>query len=307
LPYAPADPEAYGHASIEKRVWQVRRVMDFPHAGDLMVISTVYPDGTVAALEELIGNHGGLGGEQTDAFLFHPPDVVVPDTRNSTDVFHILNAVRGAPEPAKVEASQSGPAEASAWSPSNLAKGIGQAGLWIGRALRALLLDRSAYQEVAKDVLMTGPALLIGLLAVLVDTLVMEDGFNLPVFAGRFIFWLLSVLMVFIAGRMLSKKGEFTRTFRAVGFAQMAWFLGVLTLIPPIAPLARLITVIVAFFSVWIGAAEAHETKGWRTILLPVMVVIAWVVVAFVVGSLVAGAGYTISTLLGDLGATPPQ
>jgi hypothetical protein len=135
----------------------------------------------------------------------------------------------------------------------------------------------------------------------------MEDGFNLPVFAGRFIFWLLSVLMVFIAGRMLSKKGEFTRTFRAVGFAQMAWFLGVLTLIPPIAPLARLITVIVAFFSVWIGAAEAHETKGWRTILLPVLVVIAWVIVAFAVGSLVAGAGYTISTLLGDLGATPPQ
>jgi hypothetical protein len=87
----------------------------------------------------------------------------------------------------------------------------------------------------------------------------------------------------------------------------MAWFLGVLTLIPPIAPLARLITVIVAFFSVWIGAAEAHETKGWRTILLPVLVVIAWVIVAFAVGSLVAGAGYTISTLLGDLGATPPQ
>jgi hypothetical protein len=34
------------------------------------VISTLYPDGTVAALEELIGNHGGLDGEQTDAFIF---------------------------------------------------------------------------------------------------------------------------------------------------------------------------------------------------------------------------------------------
>jgi len=30
----------------------------------------------VAALEELIGNHGGLGGEQTDAYLFHPGDMV---------------------------------------------------------------------------------------------------------------------------------------------------------------------------------------------------------------------------------------
>jgi uncharacterized membrane protein YvlD (DUF360 family) len=307
LPYAPADPNAYGHATIEKRVWQVRRVMDFPHAGDLMVISTVYPDGTVAALEELIGNHGGLGGEQTDAFLFHPADVVVPDTRNSTDVFHILNGVRGTPVPLKVEGSQPGQPQVSAWSPSNLARGIGQVGVWTGRAARALLLDRTAYQEVAKDALMTGPALLLGLLATFIDTLIMEAGFDPLVFVGRFIFWLASVLMVFTTGRVLSKKGEFTRTFRAVGFAQTAWLLGLLALIPAIAPLARLITAIVVFFSVWIGAAEAHETKGWRTILLPVMVVIAWVVVAFIVGSLVAGAEFTVSALLGDLGITSPQ
>jgi hypothetical protein len=68
-----------------------------PHAGDLWLISTVYPDGTVAALEELVGNHGGLGGEQTDAFIFHPADMEVPETRNATDVFHILNNHRGKP------------------------------------------------------------------------------------------------------------------------------------------------------------------------------------------------------------------
>jgi hypothetical protein len=32
-PYAPA--AGHGAASIEKRVWQLRRVMDFKHAGDL--------------------------------------------------------------------------------------------------------------------------------------------------------------------------------------------------------------------------------------------------------------------------------
>jgi uncharacterized membrane protein YvlD (DUF360 family) len=84
-----------GTASVEKRVWQLKRVMDFPSAGDLWLISTLYPDGTVAALEELIGNHGGLGGEQTDAFIFHPADMTVPETRNSIDVFSILNARRG--------------------------------------------------------------------------------------------------------------------------------------------------------------------------------------------------------------------
>ena len=147
----------YGDVAL--RAWQVRRVMDFPHAGDLMVISTVYPDGTVAALEELIGNHGGMGGEQTDAFLFHPGDMVVPETRNSIDVFGILNARRGLPvveTPPVVEEQVQG------WAPGNLLKGIfHQPSRWVGRALRALVLDRSAYSEVADDSYMTGPALLI--------------------------------------------------------------------------------------------------------------------------------------------------
>lgn len=81
-------------AELEKRVWQVRRVMDFPHSGDLVINSTAYPDGTVAALEEQIGSHGGLGGEQTDAFLFHPPGLEAPPTRNSCDVYAILNGYR---------------------------------------------------------------------------------------------------------------------------------------------------------------------------------------------------------------------
>ena len=67
IPYAPET--GHGAATVEKRVWQMKRVMDFPSAGDLWLISTVYSDGTVAALEELIGNHGGVGGPQTDAFI----------------------------------------------------------------------------------------------------------------------------------------------------------------------------------------------------------------------------------------------
>ncbi len=83
---------AYGDADL--RAWQVGRLADFPSAGDITVISAVYPDNTVAALEEQIGVHGGLGGEQTDCFMLHPPDMVVPPTRSSTDVFGLLNARR---------------------------------------------------------------------------------------------------------------------------------------------------------------------------------------------------------------------
>ena len=70
---------------------------EFPSAGDLIINGALYPDGTVAAFEELIGCHGGLGGEQTDAFMLHPPDMPVPEKRNSEDFFHLLNARRKLP------------------------------------------------------------------------------------------------------------------------------------------------------------------------------------------------------------------
>ncbi|HSD83584.1 MAG TPA: phage holin family protein [Anaerolineae bacterium] len=83
------------YARPDLRAQQLWRVAQFPHAGDLIIVSTLYHDEQVAAFEELVGSHGGLGGEQTTAFLLHPADVHMPDTNNSTDVFPVLNARRG--------------------------------------------------------------------------------------------------------------------------------------------------------------------------------------------------------------------
>ncbi|MET8153377.1 alkaline phosphatase family protein [Actinoplanes sp. NPDC005259] len=45
------------------------------HVGDLVLISSVDPvTDEVAAFEELVGSHGGLGGWQTDAMLVHPAE-----------------------------------------------------------------------------------------------------------------------------------------------------------------------------------------------------------------------------------------
>jgi hypothetical protein len=45
------------------------------HAPDLLLLSRYDPTlGTVAAFEELIGSHGGLGGHQTEPFILHPVD-----------------------------------------------------------------------------------------------------------------------------------------------------------------------------------------------------------------------------------------
>jgi uncharacterized membrane protein YvlD (DUF360 family) len=294
------DPlEAYGDPGL--RAEQVRRVADFPHAPDLLVMSTLYPDGSVAAMEELIGNHGGLGGEQTDAFLFHPPDMQVPETKNSADVFAILNARRGlaAPPPKPAAAAVK---EIDAWGPASLAKGLGQVGRWLGLALRAAVLDRSAYQEVVRDPLMTWPAALIVVLASLLTTFVVADSPSLVMWLARLGAPLVATFLVFVAGRLLGRKGEFTTTFRGVGFAHAVYVLGLLALIPALAPVVRLVVSVVSFVGVWMGAAEAHDLRGWRGLVFPVVFLVVVVVGVVAVATLLAGAHFTLSTLAQELG-----
>lgn len=301
LLYAPADPAAFGHADIETRVWQVRRVMDFPHAGDLMVISTVYEDGTVAALEELIGNHGGLGGEQTDAFLFHPADMVVPPTRNSVDVFHILNGRReqAVPETA-VSAAILKPIDA--WSLSNLGTGLSDFRAWVPLVVRALTLDSKAYQEIVANGRMTGPALFLAALFLTTSGFIRNDdagGFSI---LARFIGWLLGVLLMFIAGRLLTRKGQYTRTLRGMGFAQAFHIIEFVAFVPALAPMAIFLSTLLTFVGTWMGAAAAHETRGWRTIILPFTMMLMVVIVPFLLLVMVGSIALSLETILQQFG-----
>lgn len=300
-PYAPDSPATFGAPTLETRVWQVRRVMNFPHAGDLMVISTVYPDGTVAALEELIGNHGGLGGEQTDAFIFHPPDLVVsPTIRNAADVFGVLNARRGLPVQAKPLAA---PPVGEEWRLANLWAGLKNVKRWGGLTARALVLDRTAYRQIVSDPAMTGPALLLGLgFSALGAAARSTQGQSQNGILAAIIGWLLSVLFVFVAGWMLTHKGHYTRTLRALGFARVGSIFTLLAFIPTVAPLAFLLATLVSFVATWMGAAEAHETWGWRTLLLPFLAIVAQIIVPLVGLLLLGSAAHSIEDALRQLG-----
>ncbi len=303
-PYAPEDPHAHGHATLETRVWQVRRVMDFPHAGDLMVISTVYPDGTVAALEELIGNHGGLGGEQTDAFLFHPPDLVVPPTRNATDVFRILNDRRGQPvtEDEARDLPEAEPA-AEAWSLGNLWAGLKDVRTWLPLAGRALVLDRSAYQEAVDDKRMTAPALLLGPGLLVIYVLV--RGEPLAAVPAQVAIWFMGVLAVFAAGRLLADNGSYTRTLRGLGFANVVTLIEMIGLIPALAPLAAPLGTLLSLVAIWMGASMAHNARGWRSIILPILGIFFVVAVPLLAQTMFGGAILGLESLLRQLGLMP--
>jgi hypothetical protein len=63
-PLTPYGPNAARH---------LKREDGFPNCPDLLVMSGFDPaTGEVAAFEELIGCHGGLGGPQTRPFVLHP-------------------------------------------------------------------------------------------------------------------------------------------------------------------------------------------------------------------------------------------
>ena len=286
----------------DHRAAQVRRVADFPHVGDIMVLSTVYPDGTVAAMEELIGSHGGMGGEQTDSFLLHPNDMPVPATSNSADLFAVLDARRGTPA-AQIKPKQKAvEARVDAWTPSTLFKGLGQIKVWLGRALRAVVLDRNAYEDVARDAYMTGPALLIGFIGLVINASNLAGNVNAPSIAARVVAWPFMVLFLLMAARVLGGKASYTATFRVTGFAYFGYWLTVLAIVPVVGPLFRVIGFILAFLGVWLGTAQAHELRGWRTLIVPIVFLIVLIVVGVVLRTLFMGAAITIEALFQDVG-----
>ncbi len=323
--YAPA--EGPGAATLDNRIWQLRRVMDFPSAGDLWLISTIYPDGTVAALEELVGSHGGVGGEQTDAFLFHPPDLVVPETRCSTDVFHILDAHRNTPVPHGGPTGAPGAAgeDESSWAPRTILRGLARPRAWLPVALRCLILDPRAYAHVAKDAYMTGPALLILLVSMLAGFAPLLT--QVPVTQSRaasgllpglpqimqalvvvsivLVIWLVDAFVIFATGRLLARYGTFTRTFRALAFGQVVAVLNLFAFYVPLAGLVRFGVYVMSLLAVWVGASAAHKLRGWRAALFPLIALLVYILGAVIVTALFGGAQFTVQALLANFGLTP--
>jgi uncharacterized membrane protein YvlD (DUF360 family) len=70
-PLAPFGPNAASHVS---------RTTAFPHCPDIVVNSTYWAElDEVAAFEELVGSHGGLGGTQSHPFVLAPAELAWPD------------------------------------------------------------------------------------------------------------------------------------------------------------------------------------------------------------------------------------
>ncbi len=306
-----ADPlAAYGDPDFRAR--QLGRMAGFNNAGDIILISTLYPDGQVAAFEELVGSHGGLGGEQTDAFLLHPADMEVPPTENAVDVFPLLKGrrqlsgelIERAPETAEAAAAL----EAGAWAPANLAKGLTEWRLWLHRAGECLFLQRDGYGAAAAHIRYTGPAILLALVGILVTGAMSQRYTNMT--ALGLVGNVLATLVVFLgwtmalhfAARAMGGRGTFTATFRSQGFAQTVALVGLVGLVPLLSGVASPITLLLRVVASWIGVQEAHRLRGPKTALIPLLAV-GIAVLVVIVGLLVTGGvAFTLEGVLGGVG-----
>jgi hypothetical protein len=62
---------------------QLHKLAHFPHAGDLIALGEMLPDGTVLTFEEQLATHGGLGGPQIRPFIAWSPErPLAPETLN---------------------------------------------------------------------------------------------------------------------------------------------------------------------------------------------------------------------------------
>ncbi len=282
------------------RAAQMRRIADFPHAGDLIVNSTLFPDGTVAAMEELIGNHGGMGGEQTDAFIFHPPNLEVTATTNSTDVYHILNRYREeAPPPIALDSKEPSAPQVDPWSLSTLTKGFSFDRGWVGKALRALVLDVAIYRDVAANPYMTGPALLLLIVGVLFGGFTTRGVYDLQQMAAEVIAAFILVFFVFIAARILGGAGTFTATLRTVGFAYITRAYSILAFLPAVGDVAKFLTTIISIVAIWIAGVQTHKLQGWRSIFFPLIVGAVFFASLVAINVLLQGAAFTLLNLFG--------
>ena len=115
--------------------------------------------------------------------------------------------------------------------------------------------------------------------------------------------WFLAVALVFAAGWLLTKRGNFTKTLRALGFAQSIYSLVDLC---PLSPdwrrsSRRRSLPWGSWPSGWAPRLHTRPT-GWRTLLLPVVVVLVSVIGTAIIAILLAGAQFTLQALLADLG-----
>ncbi len=295
------DPlSSYGNP--ERRAAQLAKIAGYKHAGDLIVNSTLYQDGRVAAFEELIGSHGGLGGAQTEPFVIHPADMPAPDTFDSCDMFAFLDSRRGLEEPSSQPAALREPSGQELMS-----EGLRRPRTWLRQIRDAFLLRQRVFTEVGNDPRAGGPALLVilcvALASAVAGAVIERDGesaaVNLVVSLGA---WLLSfgvaVMVVQAALRVLRKRDTLGRVFRALSFAEGPELLVIFSPIPYVGWAVAAGAFVMSLVTGWKALRHGVGVGRVAALVVPLLALAISLGVLIFAGAAVQGVEVTIETII---------
>ena len=281
----------------EKRTKQLRYLIDFPNGGDLVIISPVYEDGTVAAYEELIGSHGGLGGQQTDPFLMFSSAIKIEDEIiNAKDVFPVLQKIKNSPllkeETGKNAADEDNTSLKAMW------KQIKNTKNWLPILIRTMYFSADAYKTAAWDPSFNGPSILVGMISFLCTWAAMNKYFqyqfsplaNLGVLALLFG---INVLAGYLSVLVMRGKKEPWKLGRAFLFTSY-WCILILFALSSHTVKAWLAIVLLLIVNSLVASSYAAG-KLEKKYIVPLFIILLVFIPALVVGSLMIYNFFTFS------------
>jgi hypothetical protein len=189
---------------------------------------------------------------------------------------------------------------------STILRGIGQIKRWFSLVLGIMLLQRESFQKVAEDNIMTGPALLLGILGTVSFSATLAADFTWVMVSFQIIAWFFTILIMYLAGRLLRGKATYSAVLRVIGFAQGIYLLDLFSFIPAISSVVRFIVSLLVFIAVWIGAATAHNLRSWRTLVLPIVYIVVFLLSFVIIYSVIGGLTLTLESLGAEFGLFSP-
>ena len=154
---------------------------------------------------------------------------------------------------------------------------------------------------------MNAPGLLLLLVSSVLAAYCLNPANVLSETISRLLGWLISVVVIFIAGRLLGHRGIPGPLGRALAFAHSAYFILLLAFVPNLGSTAKFLTVLFAFMAYWMGSAISLKLSGWRVLLLPLLVLAVIAISLFFIPAILGGIEFTLQSLAAAFGvvATP--
>lgn len=176
----------------------------------------------------------------------------------------------------------------------------------IDKMIRAARLDRTLYNEVESNENETSNALIVVVLAALAaglgsmffsaNPIMSLLGGLLSTIAG----WIVSAFLIYFVGtRVYGATATVGEVMRTTGYAQSVGILSILTAIPVVGWILAPVIWIWSMVATYVGVKEALDLDTTKTIITIVLAIIAWIIIAIILGTIFGVTAAGMGALFG--------